>query len=58
MSMPKDPNMLLSVVNLTLRDYYADLDAMGDDMVGGKAEIEEKLQSIGYSYSKERNQFV
>lgn len=55
---PNDPVMLLSYVNLKLRDYYADIDAMCDDLDISRSEIEEKLKSIGYAYDKERNQFV
>ncbi|MCM1135774.1 MAG: DUF4250 domain-containing protein [Clostridium sp.] len=58
MTMPNDPVMLLSYVNLKLRDFYSSLEVMCDDMDASKAEIEEKLNSIGYSYSAERNQFV
>ena len=58
MPIPSDPNMLLSYVNLKLRDYYSSLEAMCDDLDISKAEIEEKLQSIGYSYHSECNQFV
>ncbi len=58
MPLPNDPNMLLSFVNLKLRDYYSSLEAMCDDLDVSRAEIEDKLQSIGYSYQKERNQFV
>lgn len=58
MPIPSDPNMLLSFVNLKLRDYYSSLDAMCDDLDLSRAEIVEKLQGIGYSYQKERNQFV
>lgn len=56
--MPQDPVMLLSYVNLKLRDFYSSLDAMCNDMDVSKAEIEEKLKGIGYSYNAERNQFV
>ena len=28
---PKDPVMLLSFINLKLRDYYSDLDALCED---------------------------
>lgn len=56
--MPEDPVMLLSYVNLKLRDYYSGLDAMCDDMDISRAELEEKLKGIGYSYNEERNQFV
>ncbi|NBJ93081.1 DUF4250 domain-containing protein [Parablautia muri] len=58
MQIPKDPNMLLSYVNLKLRDFYSNLDVMCDDMDVSKSEIEEKLKSIGYIYDSERNQFV
>lgn len=55
---PKDPVMLLSFLNLKLRDFYADLDNLCDDLDVDKSEIEQKLQQIGYSYDKGRNQFV
>lgn len=56
--LPKDPVMLLSFVNLKLRDYYSSLEAMCEDMdISGK-EVEEKLASIDYHYDKEKNQFV
>lgn len=55
---PQDPNMLLSFVNLKLRDYYSSLDAMCDDIDVSRAEIEEKLQGIGYAYNEKSNQFV
>ena len=58
MPIPNDPNMLLSFVNLKLRDYYSSLEAMCDDLDVSRAELEDKLQSIGYSYQNERNQFV
>ena len=58
MQIPKDPVMLLSFVNLKLRDFYSDIDVMCNDMDVSKAEIEEKLQGIGDSYDRERNQFV
>ena len=55
---PKDPVMLLSFINLKLRDFYADLDALCDDLDTDRAEIEDKLSSIDYHYDKEKNQFV
>jgi len=48
--LPKDPILLLSVVNTKLRDYYPSLDALCDDM-------EEKLGMIDYRYDAEKNQF-
>lgn len=55
---PKDPVMLLSFVNLKLRDYYGSDEAMYEDLELDRKEIEEKLAAIGYNYDKERNQFV
>ena len=55
---PKDPVMLLSFVNLKLRDYYSDLESMCDALAIDRDELTEKLASIDYHYNKERNQFV
>lgn len=56
--LPGEPNMLLSYVNLKLRDYYSNFEAMCDDLDVSVAETEKKLNSIGYFYDSERNQFV
>lgn len=55
---PKDPVMLLSFINLKLRDFYVSLDALCDDMDIERTEIEDKLLGIDYHYDKEKNQFV
>ena len=55
---PKDPVMLLSFLNLKLRDFYKSDDEMYDDLDLDRKETEEKLAGIGYFYDKERNQFV
>lgn len=55
---PKDPVMLLSFVNLKLRDFYGSLDAMCEDLDVDKTEIVEKLAGIDYHYNADRNQFV
>lgn len=55
---PKDPVMLLSYLNLKLRDFYPDLDALCDDLDIDKKECIEKLAAIDYHYSEEKNQFV
>ncbi len=55
---PQDPVLLLSYVNLKLRDYYSSLDALCDDLDVSKSEIIEKLKSINYEYSEEQNQFI
>lgn len=55
---PNDPVMLLSFVNLKLRDYYGSLTALCDDLDADKSEIEAKLAKIDYHYDEEKNQFV
>ncbi len=55
---PNDPVMLVSYVNMKLRDFYKDLDTLCEDLDVDKHELEEKLKSIEYHYDKERNQFV
>lgn len=56
--LPKDPTMLLSYVNLKLRDFYKDLQSLCDDLDVSEGEITDKLASIDYHYDKEKNQFV
>jgi len=58
MNIPNDPAMLLSFVNLKLRDYYSDLSALCDDLGIDKSSLTEKLSSIDYEYDAESNQFV
>lgn len=55
--LPKDPNILFSMINTYLRDKYPSLDALCDDMDEGRAEIEASLASIGYEYDPEINRF-
>ena len=55
---PKDPAMLLSFVNLKLRDFYGNLDALCEDMELDRQELEKKLETIDYRYDEEKNQFV
>lgn len=54
---PQDPVMLLSYINTQLRDNYRDLDDLCDRLDVSKAEIEEKLGKIGYSYKEDLKQF-
>ena len=56
--LPNDPIMLLSAVNMKLRDSYPTLDALCEDMDVSRDEIIRKLAEVGYEYSKERNQFI
>ena len=58
MKLPEDPVMLLSFVNTKLRDQYASLDALCDDLDAERESIETSLAGIGYTYDAEKNQFV
>ncbi len=58
MPLPNDPVMLLSVLNLKLRDFYPTLDALCDDLEEDKTVLCGKLSAIGYEYDPQRNQFV
>lgn len=58
MSLPKDPVMLLSVVNTKLRDYYPSLEELAAAEATTVEEIVNKLEMINYHYDTERNQFV
>ena len=58
-SLPKDPVMLLSVVNTMLRDKYDSFDALSKDLTKEVADdISKKLNSINYIYDKITNQFI
>ena len=56
--LPQDPVMLLSVINMKLRDRYASLDALCEDMDVSREEIIRALDAIGYTYDEKQNRFV
>ena len=56
--LPRDPVMLLSVVNTKLRDYYSTLDVLCEDMQVDKQELIGKIEMIDYTYDAGSNQFV
>ena len=57
MSLPKDPVMLLSVVNTKLRDFYPSLEDLAKAEGVTAEEIIQKLAMINYVYDEKRNQF-
>lgn len=57
MNLPKDPVILLSVINTLLRDKYKSFDELCDDYNIKESEINSKLNLIGYSYNDKLNQF-
>ena len=56
--LPKDPMLLLSVVNTKLRDYYSSLDAFCEDVDTDQDELIRRLKEIDYEYDGLKNQFV
>ena len=55
---PNDPVMLLSFVNMKLRDKYVSLNDMCEDLDISSTEVIEKLGKIDYHYDVEKNQFI
>lgn len=55
---PKVPVMLLSFMNMRLRDFDMSLDELCDDLDVERSEIEAALAKLDYHYNPERNQFV
>ena len=51
MNLPNDPIMLMSYLNTQLRDNYP-------SMCLDETEIRAKLETVGFVYQPERNQFV
>lgn len=57
-NIPNDPAMLLSFVNLKLRDEFNSFDEMCNVLDCDKDTIIEKLKMIDYEYDEKTNQFV
>lgn len=57
MELPEDPMMLFSVINMKLRDCYASLDELCEDMDVDKEALVQKLKAVGFEYSSEHNKF-
>lgn len=56
--LPQDPIMLLSYVNTRLRDNYASLELLCDDMQVDRSALMNKLGAVNYFYDADKNQFV
>ncbi len=56
-NLPNDPVMLLSYVNLKLRDEFSSLSDFCKSGSIDEASLKEKLQTINYSYDESANQF-
>lgn len=56
-AIPQDPFMLLSFVNMKLRDQYTSLDELCDDLNVTREELDAVLQSAGFEYSEEQKKY-
>ena len=54
---PEEPAVLLSFINMKLRDFYSDLDDLCEDLDADKEDIVSRLEAAGYCYDEEDNQF-
>lgn len=56
-NLPQDPFMLMSFINMKLRDFYSSLDLLCDDLQIDKPQLLQTLQSAGFEYNEENNKF-
>lgn len=54
---PKDPMMLLSWVNMKLRDFYPSLEDLCSDMEIDLEDLVNKLSEAGFEYNRDLNKF-
>ena len=55
--LPKDPFILLSVVNTRLRDEFENLDELCASMDTDRKDLESRLEQAGFRYDPVVNQF-
>lgn len=56
--LPKDPVILLSVINTWLRDKYSSLEDLCEDNEITTEFLKNELEKIDYRYNGDKNQFV
>ena len=56
--LPQDPYMLLSFINMKLRDAYPSLAALCDDLDADEEAVRAALFASGYTYSEEPDRFI
>lgn len=55
--LPKDPHMLVSVVNTKIRDQYHDLDVFCEEMEVDRNQLSEYLKRYDYEYDESTRRF-
>ncbi len=56
MFLPSEPEMLLSLINMKLRDNYSSLENMCDDLDADYTEVMNKIEAAGLRYDSGINQ--
>ena len=56
-NLPKEPMMLLSFINMKLRDDYSSLDELCLSLCVDKKWLEDTLSKSGFEYNQEENKF-
>ncbi len=54
----KDPYLLLSIVNMKLRDEASSLEDLCKSYDQSIEEVRERLKKVGYVYNSSLNQFI
>lgn len=55
--LPEDPIMLMSMLNMKLRDNGEDIEELCGDLDVSVEDIKKKLSVAGFDYDKDLNQF-
>lgn len=55
--LPENISMLLSFINMKLRDEYSSLDELCDSMDINREELVDKLAEGGFEYNEGQNKF-
>ena len=56
-NLPKDPMMLMSFINMKLRDQYTSLDELCAALDVDRAALEATLATAGFEYNQQQNKF-
>ena len=57
MNIPTNPDMLVSFINMKLRDEYESLESLCEDLDINIDELIQNLRNAGYEYSREHKRF-
>ena len=56
-NLPQDPYMLMSYINMQLRDNYSDLDDLCASLDVERSALEARLADAGFAYDAAHNRF-